>query len=99
MAIDQKNQALTPSAQDATRDESARRCLRVLIADDSQFNIHSFRKVLSNISPKYTLDVTSCLQGDQVVKILKSLKPNEPQFDLVFLDLEMPPGINGFQTL
>ena len=37
----------------------------------------------------------TCNQGEKAVDEVRG----NSSFDLIFLDLEMPPGINGFQTL
>jgi CheY-like chemotaxis protein len=47
--------------------------------------------------PHYNLD--SCYQGEEaIIKVKESLEKNDP-YALVFMDMRMPPGLNGIETI
>jgi CheY-like chemotaxis protein len=43
-------------------------------------------------------DVVECAQGDQAVEIAEKAFGGESSFDVVVLDVRMPPGINGVEA-
>lgn len=43
-------------------------------------------------------DVVSCRQGERAVEIAQSAAHEDNPFDVVILDIRMPPGINGVET-
>ena len=62
---------------------------RVLIADDDKTNLH----ILEFMLKKYSIEVTSCNDGQEVLDKLK-----ESGFDLIILDSVMP-RLDGYQTI
>ena len=43
--------------------------MRVLLADDSQFNLKSFENILRrSLGKKYSLEVKCCNQGEKVIE-------------------------------
>ena len=46
--------------------------------------------------PKF--DVVACSQGDDAVSLAKEATNNGDPFDVVILDVRMPPGINGVEA-
>lgn len=52
----------------------------------------------ADISEAPVFDFTACSQGEQAVDLVKSAHANGKNFDVVILDIRMPPGINGVEA-
>jgi len=63
---------------------------RTLIVDDET----EFRETLVSRLQKRNLDVTGAASGEEALKIMKS-----KLFDVVILDIRMPGGMDGLETL
>ena len=75
---------------------------RVLVADDEEAIVHVYAVGLdhyftrADAPPRAKL--TLCRQGDEAVELVrKALDAGEP-FDVVVLDVRMPPGIDGVEA-
>ena len=62
----------------------------VLIVDDEE----DFLDTLVNRLKKRGIDVAGCASGEQALELLK-----EKIFDVVILDIKMPGGMDGIETL
>ena len=62
----------------------------VLIVDDEE----DFLDTLMNRLKKRGIDVAGCASGEQALELLK-----EKIFDVVILDIKMPGGMDGIETL
>jgi DNA-binding NtrC family response regulator len=62
----------------------------VLIVDDEE----DFMDTLMNRLKKRGIDVAGCASGEQALELLK-----EKIFDVVILDIKMPGGMDGIETL
>ena len=49
-------------------------------------------------NPSPVFDVVECSQGDQAVEVAEKAVGNESPFDVIVLDVRMPPGINGVEA-
>ncbi len=63
---------------------------RILIVDDSAETIETF----SDILIKESYDVSYALSGKEALEMMKSY-----EYDLILLDIIMPPGMDGFTVL
>ncbi len=70
--------------------------IRLLVADDEDFILETYRKIFSDGSasnasyPKFEVDF--CHQAEQAVdKVKEALEADEP-FVVCFIDIRMPPG-------
>ncbi|MFH1241392.1 MAG: response regulator [Pseudomonadota bacterium] len=63
---------------------------RVLVVDDEEV----FLKTLVNRLNKRNIDTTGVLSGEDAVDLMK-----EKLFDVVILDIKMPGGMDGIETL
>lgn len=78
--------------------------LRVLLADDEEAIVHVYSVGLGHYfaraeyDPLRRADLTMCRQGDEAVELVReALDAGEP-FDVVVLDVRMPPGIDGVEA-
>jgi len=62
----------------------------VLIVDDEE----DFLETLMNRMKKRGVDATGCSSGEQAIELMK-----EQIFDVVILDIKMPGGMGGIETL
>jgi DNA-binding NtrC family response regulator len=62
----------------------------VLIVDDEE----DFMNTLVNRLKKRSIDVVGCSSGEQALELMK-----EKIFDMVILDIKMPGGMDGIETL
>ena len=67
--------------------------LRVLIADDSPYNLFVIREMLSTIDKN--IEITEALNGQQALDQVYSHQ--QQPFDLIFMDLHMP-LMDGFEV-
>ena len=63
---------------------------KVLVVDDEPFN----RKVLGKLLGQLGYDFEEAASGTEAVEVV-----DEKDFDLLLLDIQMPPGISGLETL
>lgn len=63
---------------------------KILVVDDNKIQL----RILSTLLKTLNYDVTTANNGEEAVGILKSGK----EFDLIILDVLMPPGMNGCDT-
>lgn len=71
-------------------------CSQILIVDDDEFSI----LVLQALLDKYLITTEYATSGDEAVKLVQNRMSNNVccnQFDLIFIDIEMPKK-NGFLT-
>ena len=68
-----------------------RKFLNVIIVDDEEVQIKLLKKRL-DLNHKYVRIVATAENVEEAYKAIVTYKP-----DLVFLDIEMPPGANGFE--
>jgi PAS domain S-box-containing protein len=78
---------------------------RVLCADDSHLdNLASTKSLLlggqpSGKSPDLSIELVSAFQGEEALDLVRrSVADNNP-FQLAFVDVRMPPGIDGIETI
>lgn len=78
---------------------------KILIPDSSENKIEALKKTLFNKEEKALIDelprfqIESASQGiDGIRKIRKALQENKP-FALAFVDIRMPPGLDGIDTI
>jgi DNA-binding NtrC family response regulator len=62
----------------------------VLIVDDEE----DFMETLMNRLKKRGIDASGCASGEQALELI-----NEKVFDVVILDIKMPGGMDGIETL
>lgn len=77
---------------------------RVLLADDEEAIVHVYAVGLdhyftrSEDDPLPRAELTMCRQGDEAVDLVReALDAGEP-FDVIVLDVRMPPGIDGVEA-
>ncbi len=67
--------------------------MRVLVVDDNE----SSRNILKEILESFSINVTLAASGYESISIVESCDNDNP-FDLIFMDFNMPPGIDGFEA-
>ena len=73
--------------------------LRVLMADDEESIIHVYSVGLDHyFDPAGTAEFTMCRQGGEAVRLVREALGKGEPFDVVVLDIRMPPGIDGVET-
>lgn len=76
--------------------------IRVLLADDEEAIVHVYSVGLGHYfaqadAPLHA-ELTLCRQGDEAVEhVREALDAGEP-FDVIVLDVRMPPGIDGVEA-
>jgi len=64
---------------------------------DDLFDSNEESKADTSHLPKY--DLTSCYQGEEAIAKVKEAMENNDPYALVFMDMRMPPGMNGIDTI
>jgi putative two-component system response regulator len=67
--------------------------LRLLCVDDEELVLGVYRRALSSI-----WELTACRQGEQAVELVREAQTENRPFAVAFLDVRMPPGIDGVQV-
>jgi CheY-like chemotaxis protein len=90
--------------------EPERPSIRVLVVDDSPYNLFVMGELIKSINPQVT--VVNAINGKEAIDIMmtkenlrapeqsptnQDVPPNKSTFNLVFLDLHMP-VLDGFQV-
>jgi signal transduction histidine kinase len=52
----------------------------------------------SSTDPAPTFSPVICRGGEEAVETIRTSRPDDPAFPVVFLDVRMPPGIDGIET-
>jgi two-component system, cell cycle sensor histidine kinase PleC len=52
----------------------------------------------SAVEPASTFSPVLCRGGEEAVETIRSRRPEDPAFPVAFLDVRMPPGIDGIET-
>jgi signal transduction histidine kinase len=52
----------------------------------------------STVDPAPSFSPVLCRGGEEAVEAIRSARPEDPAFPVVFLDVRMPPGIDGIET-
>lgn len=68
---------------------------KILVLDDDP-KIHSF---LKRVFTKWGFHMTSCYDGSEVFALFEEFPLGESNFDLIFMDLTIPGGIGGKDTI
>lgn len=90
----------------ADDDENVLDCYREAFGDDEQTNQMKALDALAaelfdadddgENSPKF--DIVACSQGDDAIKVAEAAQEEGKPFDVVILDVRMPPGIDGVEA-
>ncbi len=86
--------AETPTGSLSSSDEQ-RAKRKILLMDDEYF----IRQTASEILKKKNFNVVTATQGHEAVELFKNAHLSEAPFDVVILDLTVPDGMGGIETL
>ncbi|KAL4488383.1 hypothetical protein ABPG72_019233 [Tetrahymena utriculariae] len=70
---------------------------RILIVDDTPFNIRALKIVLDNIISSSQVEILQAFNGQQSLEVLSSCLEQEKQIDLIFMDINMP-VMDGYEA-
>lgn len=86
--------AVTPAnGSSSSNDQGARG--KILLMDDEYFIRHTASEILK----KKNFSVVTATQGHEAVELFKNAHFSEAPFDVVILDLTVPDGMGGIETL
>ncbi len=90
----------------ADDDEAVLECYREAFAEDDSTNQWQTLNTLAaelfhpktDIKDQPTFDIVACSQGDDAIKVAEAAQEAGEPFDVVILDVRMPPGIDGVEA-
>jgi len=87
---------LLPAYEDSEAD------LKILELENILFNEpgkteKAVDKINAFVKPHYIIDTAS--QGEEAIKMVQRAEEQNIQYDLIFMDIKMPPGIDGIETI
>ncbi len=90
----------------ADDDENVLECYRTAFGDEEQTNQMKTLDALAaelfdttrdiQVQPKF--DIVACNQGTDAIEVAQAAAENGKPFDVVILDVRMPPGIDGVEA-
>ena len=90
----------------ADDDEFVLDCYREAFGDEEQTNQMKALDALTaelfdaddDIENRPKFDIVACSQGDDAIKVAQAAREKGEPFDVVILDVRMPPGIDGVES-
>ena len=90
----------------ADDDENVLDCYREAFGDEEQTNQVKALDALAaelfdaddDIENQPKFDIVACSQGDDAIKVAEAAREKGEPFDVVILDVRMPPGIDGVEA-
>ena len=90
----------------ADDDENVLDCYREAFGDDDHTDQMKMLDALAaelfdaddNIENHPKFDIVACNQGDDAIKVAEAAREQGEPFDVVILDVRMPPGIDGVEA-
>jgi DNA-binding NarL/FixJ family response regulator len=73
---------------------------RLMVVDDEESILDLFEGIFDNQneSNKFTYELSCCRQGEEAVERVRNSLIEKDHYSVVFLDVSLPPGKNGFWT-
>lgn len=90
----------------ADDDEHVLECYREAFGDDNETSQTQALKALAaelfdttnDLEEQPKFDIVACKQGDEAIRVAEAARDDGEPFDVVILDVRMPPGIDGVEA-